>query len=269
MLAKDLLEERLPRGRLRTLLGRLGWGLLGGRDSTKLLRRSINGQSLRLEARSLTYYCDYEIDLFRWIDPRLPADGLFLDIGAHHGMMSLPLLNKSPARKSIMVEASSATCQIIQHHLAANHLEDRTILRHLAISDTDNRSESFVLLGDGTGSSNHLGSLHDGLPEATRSEPVTTIRVDTLVESLGARPDVIKIDIEGWEVKAVRGMIHTLETQRPHVVIGLHYVWIKEVGDDVSELFQILRDFHYEIEHVRAPRQDPRLVEDIVCTPRR
>ena len=61
-----------------------------------------------------------------------------------------------------------------------------------------------MLLDDGTSSSNHLGTLREGLPDAAGSESVQTIRIDTLVKSLESKPNLIKIDVEGSEGKAVR-----------------------------------------------------------------
>lgn len=267
VIAKDLLQDWMPSGRLRTLLGRLGWGWLGGRDSDRLVRRSINGQRLRLEVRSLAYNLEHEAHVFRWIDAHLPGDGVLLDIGAHHGLTSLPLLQKAPSRRAVLIEAGSLNSRIIQHHIAANCLGDRAVVRHLAVSDSDNREETLTLLCDGASTSNHLGNLRQGLPEATGSEIVRTMRIDTLVESLEPKPNLIKIDIEGWEAKAVRGMAQTLTTLRPHLVIALHYPWIKELGDDAGEIFRVLADHRYRIEHFSSSEEARQQGEEIACVP--
>ena len=267
VIAKDLLFERMPRGRFRSLLGRLGWGFLGGRNSTKLVRRKINGQSLRLEVRSLGYNLEHEAHVFRWIDDHLPTNGVLLDIGAHHGLKSLPLLRKDPSRRAVLVEASSSNCQTIRHHITANSLEDRAVVHHLAVSDRDNSTETLALLGEGGSSSHHLGHLHAGLPEATGSEIVETTRIDTLVESLESKPNLIKIDVEGWEGKAIRGMAHTLASLRPYLVVALHYSWIQELGDDADDIFKMLSDHRYRIEHFNSSEEERKVGEEIACVP--
>jgi FkbM family methyltransferase len=46
--------------------------------------------------------------------------------------------------------------------------------------------------------------------------------IDAVTVLSGRRPDLIKIDVEGYQGRAVAGMVETLKAYRPHVVIELH-----------------------------------------------
>ena len=51
---------------------------------------------------------------------------------------------------------------------------------------------------------------------------INFVTLDWFCEQTGYLPDVIKIDVEGYQAKAVRGMMGIVERHRPAVVIELH-----------------------------------------------
>jgi FkbM family methyltransferase len=52
---------------------------------------------------------------------------------------------------------------------------------------------------------------------------VRTVRVDTLLESGEIRPpNVLKIDVEGAELRALRGSLRTIEAHRPTILLATH-----------------------------------------------
>jgi FkbM family methyltransferase len=86
---------------------------------------------------------------------------------------------------------------------------------------------------------------------------VATVAVDRLVEQLGLSPRFVKIDVEGAEYFALRGLQEVLAEHHPRVVLEVHPEWQPE-GVSVPEITALLerhgyrgRDTEVAHEHVR------------------
>jgi FkbM family methyltransferase len=54
-------------------------------------------------------------------------------------------------------------------------------------------------------------------------QEIEVVDIDSFVKRSGARPGVIKMDIEGYELKAVRGALGTIERHRPILLIAVYH----------------------------------------------
>jgi len=82
------------------------------------------------------------------------------------------------------------------------------------------------------------------------------ITIDTMVAESGFTPDVVKIDIEGWEVEALRGASVLLGGRKPALIIEVHSY------DLERECLALLAPYGYETRIVNPRRyvRDYRLV---------
>jgi len=60
-------------------------------------------------------------------------------------------------------------------------------------------------------------------------------------------PDVVKIDIEGAECKAIKGMNTLLQTQHPTLFIEVHPEYMSDVGDSPHDLFEFLEGYKIDV----------------------
>jgi FkbM family methyltransferase len=59
-------------------------------------------------------------------------------------------------------------------------------------------------------------------------------------------PDFIKIDVEGYEMKVLRGAEKTIDQYRPKLVIEMNQVALERQGADYASIYQWLREHNYE-----------------------
>lgn len=143
----------------------------------------------------------------------LPDGGVFLDVGAHVGHYTLRAAKK--AVKVIAVEPNPATATRLRDNLQLNGLGNVTV-HQLAAWDKIERlrlesRDNFERSGDTTVTPDDEGT-------------VTGIPLDRVLSGED-RIDLVKLDVEGADLHAIRGMAKTLARLRPVMVIEDHSVY--------------------------------------------
>lgn len=91
----------------------------------------------------------------------------------------------------------------------------------------------------------------DGLAAVIRSDWIgdgsaRTLRLDDYCRRRGLRPGLIKLDIEGGEAAAVRGLERVCRDARPHLLIELHTRRMRDrLGLDPAEPLRLLQTWGY------------------------
>lgn len=79
-----------------------------------------------------------------------------------------------------------------------------------------------------------------------KSSKILVDTIDTWITKIQLdRLDFIKIDIEGFELKALKGGVRALEFYEPKLFIEVDDNNLKAVGDSAKELFYFLESLHY------------------------
>ena len=197
-------------------LRRLGLGPMvdrvGQRVAASLGTFDVEIDGLRLHGDHIgqLYYVrellesDREATFVALLKASVGAGMTVVEAGAHMGYVTLQSARAAgPTGRVLAFEANPRAIPLIERNLAANGLGDRVTVVPLALADVASR-HAFYLSGGGDTS-----SLHEPEGASERIEvDVTTLDVwlDPAV-----RVDVVKLDIEGGEVAALRGMRQTLE----------------------------------------------------------
>lgn len=164
-------------------------------------------------------------------DASVTGPKAFLDVGAHVGRWSLRLSNQ--ATRVIAVEPNPDTACLLERHTTLNKLEDKITILHFAAWD----EETTLRLEDPNGK--QRGGSTRTLP-GSGPLVVTALPLDVV---LGGTPDIglVKLDVEGADLHALRGMRETLACSRPNLFIEMHdnqgyykaeemYVLLHELG---------------------------------------
>jgi FkbM family methyltransferase len=173
------------------------------------------------------------------------------DIGANAGHHLLPLAKLCGASGHVHAfEPVPGNVSCLLETLRLNHLENVTV-HPLAVSDHEGDAElRFAGVFDGFACLVEGGHGRSG----QKTTPATSIAVKTVdldtfcIRSAISRVDLIKMDIEGAEMLALRGMSRILRAHRPVLILEL---W---GSDHVEQGPKLLREWGYETWRLSAWR---------------
>jgi FkbM family methyltransferase len=209
------------------------------------VRRRINNVSIRFPAKWSRYYeADYEPETFSFFRESLKPGSTVLDIGAHIGLFAVvtaKLVGKQG--KVFSFEPTPFTRSVLEEVVRLNGCSDVVEVRGEAVSDRLGKA-IFHDTGDQISNANSLVDLERG----KKNIEVDVISIDEFVRLKGIKPDCLKIDVEGAELDLLRGARATFTDMRPLARLGLHPPQIKENGQSLTEIWQILADYKLNIE---------------------
>jgi FkbM family methyltransferase len=192
-----------------------------------------------------------------------------IDAGANIGELSLIAAKAvAPGGKVFAFEPVERFADRLEAHIAANRLTNLHLVRE-GLSDEAGNAEIYLppeRFRDGT--------KHDGLGTLFRTDvrsaveatvPITTL--DLFVHEQGlAKLDVVKLDVEGSELPALKGAVSVLRDHRPALIIEVAEITCRAAGYEVDELIGFVRQFGYAVYTIgRRGRLSP--LEKVGLTP--
>jgi FkbM family methyltransferase len=195
---------------------------------------------------------NHEDSLAPVLDGLLPDGGVFVDVGAHVGRWALRLAKK--ASRVVAVEANPATAAVLRAHIALNDVDNVDVLE-MAAWDSQTRLSLTDPNGKVTGGSTRVGEGDDATVDALPLDDVL-FAVD---------PDLIKLDVEGADLHAVRGMRDTLARSRPVLFIEDHSIYGYY---QLSDLTDLLAELGYDSEPFMASLPGGRHAPYIIARPK-
>lgn len=153
-------------------------------------------------------YGKYEGAAFlNWARAFLPPDGVVVDSGANLGQMLLYLAQWIPSGKMLAIEPGGEQADWLEECLRAN--------RHLPVelirAGLGDRDGTLRLSSEGTaskhGAQNRISDSGEKLVQMIRLE-------DQLAKRALTRVDLWKLDVEGFEIPALRGAESLLRTRQ-------------------------------------------------------
>jgi FkbM family methyltransferase len=159
-----------------------------------------------------------------------------LDVGALHGVFSLAFAAMNSARKVVAVEPSPIAFSKLLYNVRKNDLAANIVMQESALSDTSGNLQMYY---------EWEHAVAAPLAEPGRMFSVEKILGDVLCEKLAFKPDVIKIDVEGHELKVIKGLAQTIKSAKPLLFLEVHPERITRENDNISDLSAFFEDAGY------------------------
>lgn len=196
--------------------------------------------------RSIFVTGRYEPNEFSWLDRVLKPGMTFLDVGANLGLYTIFAARRvAETGRVIAIEPSSREMERLRKHVEQNLLSNVSLLP-VALSDCSAEAVLLVAAASHAGH-NTLGSFGYNT-QLEHREKVRAVRLDDLMESAKLeRVDVIKMDIEGAELAALRGGALTLAKYRPILLMELSDRALNHQKASSTEVLSLLADYGYDV----------------------
>ena len=158
-----------------------------------------------------------EADLLAWFKEHVTAGECWLDVGAHYGYTALALSALVGERGSVWAfEPIPETAGHLIRTAQINRLRQLHVIP-VALGEPESLAlERFAAV---------RGMAEIALPLPDVSTAILVARLDWLwprLNNLPSRINGIKIDVQGMELQALRGMSDILRAHKPALVVELH-----------------------------------------------
>lgn len=156
-------------------------------------------------------------------------DKVLLDVGAHVGKYAVRLSRLY--WKVLAFEPNPENLKTLYKNLELNKCGNVKVFE-VAAGDFEGELEIHDMGGSST------------LLSAERKTPVYRVKVKR-IDDLASHADVVKIDVEGWEERVVRGMFRLIEKDLPLIIIEHHEArGYKNLGDMKGRIRKLLSSYY-------------------------
>ena len=168
-----------------------------------------------------------------------------LDLGANIGYFTMIGAKLTGDKGEVYsFEPEPANFKYLNKNIEINGFKN-VVAKQMAVTDKKDKAKLFICPYD---SGHHTLNQFEGI-SSYRPVPLYSkeefVEVDTtsMDDFFGDKKiDIVKMDVEGCEVKALRGMKNIIKKHKPKMFIEFFPLLIKKMGDSPEELVKILLD---------------------------
>lgn len=203
-------------------------------------------ENIRLLHRASWYRYSAAKSSITYINSSVKEGQTVMDVGANKaGYLYFLLKQIGSTGKAIAFEPQTTLYRYISQMKDLFGWNNLTI-EHLVVSDEDGVAILYIPSGK-TKSKLHYGATildHKLRPDEFTIEGVNSETLDAYCEKNKLRPDFIKINVEGNELKVLEGGIDTLKACRPKLLVEIDTRYIGEAM--VQETFRFMNWIRYK-----------------------
>ena len=178
-----------------------------------------------------------------------------LDVGSNFGQMAVLYSQHVGDHGHVYAfEAQAWIQQVLQLNLAANGITNCTIVKD-AVWDESGRQLTFPKADFVRFES--YGSYGVD-PSGSSGDPVTTVRIDDIV--LDGAVSVMKIDVQGSDLRAMKGARETIVKHQPVILFEYETLFNDEFATSWQDYYEFINSINYYVDtsfgsnHVARPK---------------
>jgi len=185
--------------------------------------------------KHMFYLGDYEYEVRRFLVRQIQSGSTVFDVGASIGICTVPLAIRLGQHGRIYAfEPLASNYETLLHNIKLNNLTN-VVPVFAAVAD----QEGTIYMPDVDSGNCSLAS------ECDHHSSVPALTLDTFTAQHGIHSiDLMKIDIEGSETKALRGASRLLSSGAiGQILIEFNPHWLKRMGSSPDELYDLFEQF--------------------------
>jgi FkbM family methyltransferase len=201
-------------------------------------------------------------NLFKIIKPGF----VVFDIGANIGFLTLNFARICRQGTVVAFEPDSQNFESLEHNVKLNDFRN-VHLRKLALGSQPETRVLYKLYDNNPGANRILsGEQHEDYAH----EKVTVMTLDHMVKELSLQQlDLLKIDVEGFEMFVLRGAEESIRKWKPILFVELAEVNLNEHGFSARQLIEYIERLNYDVMDARTmekiDRSKPDHHTDLIC----
>ncbi len=158
----------------------------------------------------------------------------FLDIGSHYGIYSMTFASINPDGMAYAIDPSPKCFWVLDRNMKLNpqmKITSDNVALGREQGEIMMHYEWVHLIGDHSGNS--------------KGSPVNVTMMDKFIQDKSIAPDIIKIDVDGYEGPVIEGGMKYLSNNNPLIFLELHGDWIKRYDYSASQIHKTLAGMGY------------------------
>lgn len=208
---------------------------------------NVHDEVVRIDprARRLVPH-ESEAALFGFLRQTIRPGDVVLDVGAFVGIYAVLAARWSrPGGRVIAFEPTPASAALARRHVTLNRLEADIEVIEAAVSDTAGHAMFHEYDASDMPFVNSLAPAAD-TAAAPRTREVDVVTIDDVCRERGLAPSVVRMDVQGAEVHALRGARDTIRAAtRLTLVVEMHPQCWPAFGITEEDVRQTLRDLGF------------------------
>lgn len=186
------------------------------------------------------------------------------DIGAHIGLVTLPIASTISAKGTVFAfEPGTSNRKFLEQHLRINEIKNVKVVADL-IGEKSNNAADFYQSSSDSG----MNTITEtGRRKGYKHTVVRQITLDEFCSLHQLQPQLMKIDVEGAELRVLKGAIKVLYQHKPTIFLSVHPRHITESGGSTEELEQFIEKIGYRVFDLDGNTVRPTELTEYIVSP--
>jgi len=186
----------------------------------------INGTQFRIDPHQRHRLGnEYDSSVAEFFRSHIRPGQTCFDIGANVGVYVLQFSRwVGPSGRVVAFEPNPGARSVLDYHLRMNGISNQVTVVPSAVGRNSGSATLYAADADGM---SRLNAPNQAIADKVRAVDVPVISVDDYIRQSGIQPDILMVDIEGFEIAALEGARRLIQERRDLlIVVEMHpNVW--------------------------------------------